>query len=70
MDGWETIEALRKLEPCISVILCSGYSEAQVMSGKHTELPQAFLSKPYEYEKLSQTIFQVLNSKAEGIKKT
>jgi PAS domain S-box-containing protein len=59
MDGWQTIEALRKLEPCISVILCSGYSEAQVMSGKHTELPQEFLSKPYEYEKLSEAVLRV-----------
>jgi CheY-like chemotaxis protein len=70
MDGWQTLTALRQLAPDIPVILSSGYSEAQVMAGPHSELPQAFLSKPYEYEKLSQTIFQVLNSKAEGIKKT
>jgi PAS domain S-box-containing protein len=63
MDGWQTIEAMRKLEPSISVILCSGYSEAQAMGGYHPEQPQAFLSKPYEYETLYETISRVLCAK-------
>jgi two-component system, cell cycle sensor histidine kinase and response regulator CckA len=69
MDGWQTLEALRELVPGIPVILSSGYSEAQVMAGNHPELPQAFLSKPYEYEKLSEAVFRMLNSKVEGTTK-
>ena len=63
MDGWETIAALRKLSPDIPVILSSGYDKAQVMAvmaGDHSELPQAFLGKPYKLKELSEAIRQVL----------
>ena len=67
MDGWETMSALRKLAPDIPVILCSGYSKAHVMEGHHTELPQAFLSKPCTSDEFRKAIFQVLTQKAEAI---
>jgi CheY-like chemotaxis protein len=60
MNGWETLTALRKLAPGIPVILASGYSEAQVLEGDHPELPQAFLSKPYDFETLAATLARVL----------
>ena len=60
MDGWATLTALRKLAPGIPVILSSGYLEAQVMEGHHPELPQAFLSKPYDHKALINAINQVL----------
>jgi nitrogen-specific signal transduction histidine kinase/ActR/RegA family two-component response regulator len=63
MDGWETIAALRKLSPDIPVILSSGYDKAQVMAvmaNDHSELPQAFLAKPYKLKELSEAIRQVL----------
>ena len=63
MNGWETLTALRQLSPDIPVILSSGYSEAQMMEGHHPELPQAFLSKPYEYEELIHAIARVLTNK-------
>jgi CheY-like chemotaxis protein len=61
MDGWQTLAALRQLAPGIPVLLCSGYSEAQAMAGDHAERPQAFLSKPFEFEKLSDTVLEVLS---------
>ena len=33
MNGWETLTALRKLQPDIPVILASGYDKAHVMEG-------------------------------------
>jgi hypothetical protein len=30
------------------------------MTGHHSELPEAFLSKPYEFETLSEAIYRVL----------
>ncbi|HEJ84268.1 MAG TPA: PAS domain-containing sensor histidine kinase, partial [Desulfobacteraceae bacterium] len=60
MDGWNTLEALRKIEPDIPVILASGYDEASVMSGEHAEWPQAFLGKPYSLEDLRTAIRNVL----------
>jgi two-component system, cell cycle sensor histidine kinase and response regulator CckA len=47
MNGWETMDALRTLRPDVPVVLASGYDEARVMEGRHAELPQAFLHKPY-----------------------
>lgn len=48
MNGWETIAALRRIDPDIPVILASGYDEASVMGSPHADRrPQAFLQKPY-----------------------
>ncbi len=65
MDGWETLAALRGLSPGIPFVLSSGYDEEQVMVGDHTELPQAFLGKPYRLEELGGTIRRVLASKTD-----
>ncbi len=59
MDGWETLTALRKLSPHIPVILSSGFDEAQVLAGEHSEHPNAFLGKPYDIKRLSDTIRHV-----------
>jgi two-component system, cell cycle sensor histidine kinase and response regulator CckA len=56
MNGWETMEALRALRPDIRVLLASGYDEAKVMEGRHAELPQAFLHKPYRLVELQAAL--------------
>jgi CheY-like chemotaxis protein len=60
MNGWETLVALRKLAPGLPVILASGYDKGQVMAGDHPELPQAFLSKPYQLQGLRDAIGRAL----------
>jgi CheY-like chemotaxis protein len=60
MNGWATLAALRKLAPGLPVILASGYDEARVMAGDHPELPQAFLSKPYQLQGLRDAIGRAL----------
>ena len=60
MNGWETLATLRKISPDIPVILSSGYDEAHVMAGEHTEIPNAFLGKPYQLKGLRETISRVL----------
>ena len=67
MNGWETLEAIRKLSPEIPVVLSSGYDEAQVMSGDHNEWPHAFLGKPYQLKKLERVIRNVLTNSNEGV---
>lgn len=62
MNGWEVLTAIRKLAPGVPVILTSGYDLARVMSGDHTELPQAFLSKPYTLKELNDAIQQASGS--------
>ena len=60
MNGWETLNALRELAPALPVILASGYDKAHVMAGDHPELPQAFLSKPYQLQGLRDAIGRAL----------
>ena len=66
MDGWETLSALRKLSPGISVILASGYDEASVMTGDHPEWPQAFLGKPYGFQDLRDAIGRAVPGQVEN----
>jgi len=47
LNGWETLDAVRKIRPDIPVILSSGYDEAGIMAGDHSEQPEVFLHKPY-----------------------
>jgi CheY-like chemotaxis protein len=61
MNGWETLTALRKLEPNIPVILASGYDEAHVMKDEYLERPQAFLKKPYTRGGLEEALAGILS---------
>ncbi|MCF8038936.1 MAG: response regulator, partial [Desulfohalobiaceae bacterium] len=63
MDGWETLEALRKIDPGIPAILASGYDQTRVMAGNHEELPQGFLAKPYQLSELKSTLARILQEK-------
>ena len=63
MGGWETLTALRKLQPGIPAILSSGYDKARVMEGNHPELPQAFLAKPYNLKEMRDAIRKTLGRK-------
>ncbi|MCE5334129.1 MAG: PAS domain S-box protein [Desulfobacteraceae bacterium] len=56
MSGWETLAALRALRSDLPVILASGYDEAQVMRGEHSEQPQAFLHKPFRMKDLEAAL--------------
>ena len=42
------------------MILSSGYDEAKVMAEEHTEIPNAFLGKPYQLKGLRETISRIL----------
>ncbi len=61
MDGWETLAAVRRLQPGIPVILASGYKQDQVLAGDHPVWPQAFLSKPYTLIGLRDAISKALS---------
>jgi len=60
MDGWETLAALREINPTLPVILASGYDKGQVLAGAHTERPQAFLGKPFGLQQLRNALGQAL----------
>jgi len=66
MDGWETLAALRQVQPGLPVILTSGYAESSVMKGEHPEAPSVFLSKPYSLARLQAALGQALGGRQAG----
>ena len=64
MDGWQTLEALRRRSPGIPVIFASGYTEAQFLEESHDEMPDIFLEKPFQFAKLRNALASLLARKA------
>jgi len=61
MDGWETLTQLRRIRADVPVVLASGYDKEKVMEGDHPELPQVFLTKPYEMVELKEALAKAMN---------
>lgn len=59
MDGWETISVLRDIRPEVPVVMISGFEEAEVFSGEHQHLPDAFLRKPFELQELKAALEKI-----------
>jgi PAS domain S-box-containing protein len=62
INGWQTLAALRKKAPGLPFILASGYDDAMAVKGSHTEVPQAFLRKPFNAASLQEAIRLALTS--------
>ena len=60
MSGWETLEALRQIDPDLPMILASGYDQAHAMAGDLGKQPQAFLGKPYQLSSLREAVKKAL----------
>ncbi len=62
MDGSASIREIRKINPDTKIIAVSGLTEKDKLS-KVADLTNAFLSKPYNTEKLLKTTHEVLSKK-------
>jgi CheY-like chemotaxis protein len=56
MDGRQTLAALLRDHPGLPVVLCSGYSEQEIVGGWNG----VFLAKPYTAEKLKEALLKTL----------
>ncbi|MBL0211353.1 MAG: PAS domain S-box protein [Holophagaceae bacterium] len=56
MDGRQTLAVLQKDHPDLPVVLCSGYSEQEILG----EWNGVFLAKPYTREKLKAALLRAL----------
>jgi signal transduction histidine kinase/CheY-like chemotaxis protein len=68
MGGWQTVEALRQIEPDLPVILASGFDEREAMAASASlsgHMP-AFLHKPYSKADLGRALACVLGRPANG----
>ncbi len=59
MNGWETISALRRIEPHIPVILMSGYDQSSIIPGERTDRPEVFLLKPFFLHELEEALRKI-----------
>ena len=60
MDGWETIQALQRINPNVRIIATSGLL-ANGTRFAESEIVKAFLSKPFMAEKLLRTLAEVIS---------
>ncbi|HSY74841.1 MAG TPA: ATP-binding protein, partial [Dongiaceae bacterium] len=62
MDGFATINALRKIKPNIKIVVATGSKQEKAVDGRglHTD---AFIYKPFTTEKLLTTVHEVLAQK-------
>jgi two-component system cell cycle sensor histidine kinase/response regulator CckA len=61
VDGITLCEKLRKLEPGLPLILCSGYPTKEFKARINALGAQAFLSKPYNTADILQTVRKTLD---------
>ncbi len=62
MDGVEAFKEILVLDPGARVVLVSGYSEEDLSNRIQGRKPAAFLQKPYNIQKLRDTLSRVLSS--------
>lgn len=60
MDGVELFYKLREIRKDIPVIICSGYTEEQVMTRFHEIKPEGFIQKPYRIRQLEEKMKSVM----------
>ncbi len=60
MDGNETFHALRKLDPEVKVLLCSGYAKDERIEQLLDQGACGFVEKPFDMQSLSRELSRVL----------
>ncbi len=66
MSGEETLAELQRLRPDVPVLLCSGYSEREVVDRVVGQAHAGFLKKPYEPAELVETLQGALAGRVRG----
>jgi PAS domain S-box-containing protein len=62
LAGDQVLVALRKMRPEIPVLLCSGYSEEEVLHRFDQAARTRFLQKPYPFETLKARLMELLSN--------
>ena len=60
MDGVELFHKLREIRENIPIIICSGYTEEQVMNRFRENKPEGFIQKPYRIKQLEEKIKMII----------
>ena len=62
LDGEGTFEAIRRHNPDLPIVICSGYSDTEVQSKFLGRKVSGFLQKPFHFQTLSKTVSDLLSS--------
>jgi PAS domain S-box-containing protein len=68
LDGLATFRELRRIDPGVRVILCSGFTEQEIAERFAGEGLAGFLQKPYGLERLRRTLGRVLEPRGERVR--
>lgn len=60
MNGVAALKAMRKINPEIKIILCSGYNEQEAVRYFLDESPTLFLKKPFSVQELSEVLTRIM----------
>lgn len=60
MGGLEAFRRIRKLDPSVKVILCSGFAEEEISELGNEIVPDGFLHKPYRLRELVRMVGNLL----------
>jgi CheY-like chemotaxis protein/nitrogen-specific signal transduction histidine kinase len=61
MDGWQTLDALRKIEPGVCAILSTGYDVVELQEESRDVQPDGWVQKPYQLPQLQQELERCLH---------
>jgi PAS domain S-box-containing protein len=61
LDGRQTLKAIRRAHPCLPIVICSGYSDAEIRTKFQHEHVNGFLQKPFQFRALVATVSEILN---------
>ena len=62
MDGREALKALRRLDPQLKIVLCSGFDQADVARDGQCDGMTGFLQKPYTIRTLKEAMLRALGA--------
>ncbi|MCY2965394.1 MAG: response regulator [Planctomycetota bacterium] len=66
MDGTETLRQLRILAPTIPVLIMSGYSARDVLTGASEQGASAFIQKPFPPRELAARLCELIATTTAG----
>ncbi len=56
LDGRQTFQLMKQIDPDVTVVLCSGFSESECAAAAWDEGPVDFLHKPYSLDRLGEVM--------------
>jgi FixJ family two-component response regulator len=62
LDGERTLEAIRSADPKLPVVICSGYSDAEIRSRFAGKAINGFLQKPFQARVICEKVAAVLDT--------